>query len=56
LKCYFCESDARGICSKCSRGTCKEHGSLYHEHNIAAGIAMMLVCNECDAASKKEPG
>ena len=54
LKCYFCDAEARGTCSECSRGTCKDHASTYRSHRPESGIDIRLVCNECNAANNEK--
>lgn len=52
MKCYFCESDARGVCTECSRGVCKEHAVLVSSSRIAGRSEQKLVCKECNESSR----
>jgi hypothetical protein len=49
MKCYFCQDDAGGTCSDCSRGVCKTRSTLHKTDRVGAGTDMRLICNECDA-------
>ena len=54
LKCYFCETnDALGICVKCGRGLCKEHGKVTSEGGAMSGKLYYYLCQECIAGAKK---
>lgn len=37
MKCWFCENDARAVCSFCGRAVCKDHAS-----KMSTFIAMFL--------------
>ena len=29
MKCWFCESDAKGTCKACGRGLCRDHAHIH---------------------------
>lgn len=31
MKCWFCDSDARGTCAACGRGLCHQHAHIHDE-------------------------
>ncbi|MHB8567869.1 MAG: hypothetical protein ACYC7D_12815 [Nitrososphaerales archaeon] len=47
MKCYFCEDEARGICTKCGRGVCKGHGEVSTQQRAMTGKSYNLVCGDC---------
>ncbi|MHC4870676.1 MAG: DUF2180 family protein [Planctomycetota bacterium] len=58
MKCWFCESDARGICAACGRAVCHEHVNIHDEMTLAKSdtstgytsfysVLNSLKCNDC---------
>ena len=57
MKCWFCEDDARAVCSFCGRGVCRDHASKMAKfvgmflggENTPKGLAVadVIWCGEC---------
>ncbi|HZW55204.1 MAG TPA: DUF2180 family protein [Nitrososphaerales archaeon] len=48
MKCYFCpDTDARGVCTKCGRGVCKDHSEVTTQMGGLSVKSYNLVCKEC---------
>ena len=58
VKCWFCESDARGTCAACGRGVCHQHAHIHDEMTIAKSdtstgyasyynVYRALKCSDC---------
>lgn len=56
MLCYFCETEARGICIECGRGICKAHGNVQsHERSpLRGGALMSTICYACTDAKKRK--
>ncbi len=35
MKCWFCDSEARGACAACGRGLCHAHAGVHDELTLA---------------------
>jgi len=35
MKCWFCESEARGVCAACGRALCYDHAHKHDEMTLA---------------------
>ena len=57
MKCWFCEEDARAVCSFCGRGVCRDQASKMSSfvamflggNNTPKGLAVadVIWCGEC---------
>ncbi|NHI92012.1 MAG: DUF2180 family protein [Candidatus Lokiarchaeota archaeon] len=68
MKCWFCETEARGTCAFCGRGICKEHAEegktkleasdsfyqndLFHEKKFYK-ISNVIKCSACKVKYEK---
>jgi hypothetical protein len=61
MKCWFCESEARGVCAACGRALCHEHAHKHDELTLAKSdtstgytsyynVYQALKCSECRLA------
>lgn len=54
VKCYFCETnEAVGVCIRCGRGLCKDHGDLITEAGAIHGASYNFLCRDCNRGEKK---
>jgi len=58
MRCWFCDSEARGVCAACGRALCREHSHVHDELTIAKSdtstgytsyysVYGALKCTEC---------
>jgi hypothetical protein len=61
MKCWFCESEARGVCAACGRALCHDHAHKHDEMTLAKSdtstgyssyynVYQALKCQECRLA------